>query len=218
MTIEKGKRKIKMSEKVNCPFCGNIVEKDAYRCSACGALFSEPELPNVKFQEFRIFLALTLLTGGLFSIFWFIVNAKPLTKLTTNKKDSIKLNIWLILLLVLFVLFYFGFSRYLVPSLILLILINLTYRTLRIIQKYTKETYGVTPEINPYYIVIFNVLYLIHFIDTYKERVLEIHEYFDLKSPYMIALIFILIFIQCTMILNPVVYDFYRWLFGTFRF
>ena len=155
-----------MSEKVNCPFCGNIVESDAYKCPSCGSLFSEPKLPDVKFQEFRIFLALTFLTGGLFSILWFFINAKPLTKLTTTKKDSVKLNIWLILLIVLFILLYMGVSRYLVPSLILLILINLTYRTLRIIQKYTKETYGVTPEINPYYIVIFNVLYLIHFIDT----------------------------------------------------
>ena len=168
-----------MSEKINCPFCGNIIESDAYKCPYCDSLFSEPELPNVKFQEFGVFAGLTFLTGGLFSIFWFIINAKPLTKLTTNKKDSVKLNIWLILLLILFALFYMGVSRYLVPSLILLILINLSYRTLRIIQKYTQEAYGVTPEINPYYIVIFNVLYLIHYIDTYKARVLEIHEYFD---------------------------------------
>ena len=207
-----------MSEKVNCPFCDNIINADAYRCSSCGALFSEPGLPNVKFQEFSVFLALTLLTGGLFSIFWFIINAKPLTKLTTNKKDSVKLNIWLILLIILFILLYMGVTRYLVPSLILLILITLTYRTLRIIQKYTKETYDVIPEINPYYVIIFNVLYLIHFIDTYKDRVLEVHEHINLKSPYMIALIFILIFVQCAAIINPTVYNFYQWLFGTFRF
>ena len=104
-----------MSEKVNCPFCDNIINSDDFRCSSCGALFSEPELPNVKFQDFGVFLALTLLTGGLFSIFWFFINAKPLTKLTTNKTDSVKLNIWLILLIVLFILLYMGVSRYLVP-------------------------------------------------------------------------------------------------------
>ena len=207
-------------EKVCCPFCDNMVEKDAYRCSSCGALFSEPELPNVKFKEFRIFLALAVLTGGLFSIFWFIINAKPLTKLTTNKKDSVKLNIWLILLLVLFVLFYMGVSRYLVSSLILFILINLTYRTLRIIQKYTKETYSVTPEINPYYIVIFNVVYLIHFIDTYKERVLEIHEYFNYKMymPLLVALFLAFIALQLLCIFSPEVQNFYTWLFSNFKF
>ena len=208
------------NEKVNCPFCENMVDADAYRCSSCGALFAEPELPNVKFQEFRIFLALALLTGGLFSIFWFIINAKPLTKLTRNRTDSIKLNIWLILLIVLFILLYMDVSRYLVPSLILLIMINLSYRTLRIIQKYTKETYGVTPEINPYYIIIFNVIYLIHYIDTYKDRVLEIHEHFNYKMymPLMIALILAFIALQCLCILSPDAYNFYQWIFGQFRF
>ena len=55
-----------MSEKVNCPFCGNIVEADLYRCPKCESLFKEPELPYIKFKEFRIFIALSVLTGGLF--------------------------------------------------------------------------------------------------------------------------------------------------------
>lgn len=209
-----------MSEKVNCPFCNNMVKTDAYKCPYCGSLFAEPELPSIKFQEFRVFLALTILTCGLFSIFWFIINAKPLTKLTTNKIDSVKLNIWLILLLVLFICLYMGISRYIVSSLILIILINLTYRTLRIIQKYTKETYDAVPEINPYYIAIFNVIYLIHFIDTYKERVLEVHEHFNYKMymPLMIALVIAFIALQCMCILSPDVQNFYQWIFSTVRF
>ncbi len=209
-----------MSEKVNCPFCENIVDSDAYKCPHCGALFTEPQLPDVKFQEFSVFLALTLLTGGLFSIFWFIINAKPLTKLTTNKKDSVKLNIWLIILIVLFILLYMGVARYLVPAMILVILITLTYRTLRIIQKYTKEVYDVTPEINPYYVVIFNVIYLIHFIDTYKERVLEVHEYFNYKMymPLMVALVLAFIALQILCIFSPEVQNFYQWIFSSLRF
>ena len=209
-----------MSEKINCPFCDNIIDSDAYKCPSCGSLFAEPELPNVKFQEFRVFIALTILTGGLFSIFWFIINAKPLTKLTTNKRDSLKLNIWLILLITLFVLFYMGISKFLIPSLILIILINLTYRTLRIIQKYTKQAYDVTPEINPYYTIIFNVLYLIHFVDTYKERVLEVHEHFNYKMymPLMVALALAFIALQCLCVLSPEVQNFYQWMFGNIRF
>ncbi len=209
-----------MSEKINCPFCGNIIDSDAYRCPSCSSLFAEPALPNVKFQEFRVFIALIILTGGLFSIFWFIINAKSLTKLTTNKTDSIKLNIWLILLIALFIMFYLGISKFLIPSLILLILINLTYRTLRIIQKYTKQTYDVIPEINPYYIIIFNVLYLIHFIDTYKERVLEVHEHFNYKMymPLMIALALAFIALQCLCVLSPDVQNFYQQMLGSIRF
>lgn len=209
-----------MSEKVNCPFCENIIDADTYKCPFCGSLFTEPELPDVKFQEFRIYLALTILTGGLFSIFWFIINAKPLTKLTTNKKDSVKLNIWLILLIVLFIMYYLGIFKYFIPPLILLILINLTYRTLKIIQKYTKQTYDVTPEINPYYTIIFNVLYLIHYVDTYKERVLEVHEHLNYKMymPLIITLALAFIALQVLCVLSPEVQNFYQWIFGTLRF
>ena len=41
-----------MSEKVNCPFCGNIVEANAYKCQTCGSLFEDPNLPDIKFKEF----------------------------------------------------------------------------------------------------------------------------------------------------------------------
>ena len=58
-----------MSEKVNCPFCGNIVESDAYKCPSCGSLFEDPKLPDIKFKEFGTFVALLVLTFGLFGIF-----------------------------------------------------------------------------------------------------------------------------------------------------
>ena len=44
-----------MSENVNCPFCGNMVEKDAVRCPSCDAIFTEPKLSNIKFQDFVCF-------------------------------------------------------------------------------------------------------------------------------------------------------------------
>ena len=81
-----------MSEKVNCPFCGNIVESDAYRCSSCGSLFADPELPNIKFKEFGKFVALLVLTFGLFGIFWIVINYNAVNKLTVNSKDKIKFN------------------------------------------------------------------------------------------------------------------------------
>ena len=74
----------------------------------------------------------------------------------------------------------------------------LTYRVLRIIQKYTEAVYDVVVEYNPYYIVLFNIFYLVHFIDTYKNRVQNLHVHFDWKSPQglvLILLILIIIFI-----------------------
>ena len=59
-----------MSEKINCPFCGNLIDADALRCEQCGALFKEPELPGIKFKEFGPFLAIDILTFGFFSTIW----------------------------------------------------------------------------------------------------------------------------------------------------
>ena len=185
-----------MSEVVNCPFCGNMVEKDAIRCPSCDALFTEPKLPNVKFQDFGVFLALEVLTFGFFGTLWFFINGRNINRTyTDNSRDSIKLN-WLVGLLLLNVGMYVFYLSQITPNYVLslfivaqiLIFIALTYRVLRIIQKYTKNLYNVTLEINPYYIAIFNVLYLIHFIDTYTQRVMQVHEHFSPKSPQMIRM------------------------------
>ena len=210
-----------MSEQVNCPFCGNMVDKNALRCPSCDALFDEPKLPDIKFQEFRVFIALEILTFGLFGTLWFFINGRKINKLTDNTSDSIKLN-WLVGLLLLNVSMYIFYltqiTRHLVLSLFVVaqyaIFIALTYRVLRIIQKYTKKIYNVTLEINPYYIVIFNVLYLIHFVDTYTNRVMQVHEHFNPKSPQMILLIILLLIIQFMFCLDPNVHHFYKWLFG----
>ena len=210
-----------MSEKINCPFCGNIIETTDYRCSSCGSLFSEPELKGLRFKEFAPFIALEVLTFGLFGTLWFFINAKPLTLMATASRDKLKLN-WLIILLILnisaYVVFICKYSFIHIASLMVLaqIVINmlLTYRVIRIIQKYTKLTYNVKIECNPFYIIIFNILYLIHYIDTYKARVMQIHEYFNWKSPQMLLLAAILLIIQFMACLNTNIHQFYKWLFG----
>ena len=210
-----------MREKVNCPFCGNVVNSDAYRCSSCNSLFTEPELKGLRFKEFAPFIALEVLTFGLFGTLWFFINAKPLTLMATETKDRLKFN-WLVILLILnlsaYVVFIYKDSLMHIASLLvaaqIIINILLTYRVLRIVQKYTIQKYDVTVECNPFYIVIFNILYLIHFIDTYKARVMQIHEHFNWKSPQMILLIIILLIIQVVACMNPNIHHFYKWLFG----
>lgn len=209
-----------MSEKVNCPFCGNLIEEGVYKCPNCDSLFNEPELKGLRFRDFGVFVALTVMTFGLFGTIWFFINAKTLNLLTGSKKDCIKFN-WLIALLVLnlsvYIFYISNFSISKLLSLLVLlqifIYIALTYRVLRIIQKYTKRTYNVELEFNPFYIAIFNILYLIHYIDTYTARVMQIHEYFNWKSPQMILLIIILLIIQFAACLDTNLHQFYKWLF-----
>ena len=209
-----------MNEKINCPFCGNIVETAAYRCPVCNSLFAEPEL-NLRFKEFAPFIALEVLTFGLFGTIWFFINAKPLTLMAKGAKDRLKFN-WLVILLMLnftaYVIFICKYSMIHIASIMVIvqIIINmlLTYRVIRIIQKHTQQTYDVLIEYNPFYIVIFNILYLIHFIDTYKARVMQIHEYFNWKTPQMFLLVVLLLIAQFYACMNTNVHQFYKWLFG----
>ncbi len=204
-----------MDEKVNCPFCGNIINKNEIRCEKCGSLFVEPDLPNIKFKEFWIFLVLLVMTGGLFGIFWFAINLKSINNLVVNPKDKIKFN-WLFIILLLDIVAIFALAKpqTLFIAVMSITYIALTYRTLRIIQKYSIKTYDVIPETNPYYIWVFNILYLVHYIDTYTNRVLQVHTHFNPKSPYMLMLIILLLILQVINCMNPATHQFYIWLFG----
>ena len=189
-----------MSEKINCPFCDNQIEANAMKCPYCGSLFREPELPDIKFKEFGPFVAIDILTFGLFSTLWFFINGRAINRLTDNSKDSLKLN-WLVTLLAINGGVYLFFLAKNAVFLVLLTLVQcclyiaLTYRVLRIIQKYTLAQYNAEIPVNPHYMVIFNVFYLVHFIDTYCNRVYNRHEYFDWKSPQAIMLIILLLII-----------------------
>ena len=209
-----------MSEKVNCPFCGNIVEADSYKCISCGSLFEDPELPNIKFKEFGSFFALLVLTFGLFGIFWILVNINAINQLAVNTKDKFKLNVLILISILDVGLYMFCLTNHqtinLVPILTVIqcvLFMAITYRVLRIIQKYTQKRYDVNIEYNPYYIFIFNILYLIHFIDTYTNRALQIHEHFNPKSPQMILLIILLLIAQFVLCWNTNIHYFYKWLF-----
>lgn len=187
-----------MSESVNCPFCGNVIPKDALKCEECGALFREPELSGLKFKELGPFIAIDILTLGFFSTIWFFINARAINNLVSNPKDCLKLN-WLVTLLAVNGGFYLlCFYKHpllllILTTLQILLYVALTYRVLRIIQKYTFRTYGVEIEYNPFYTFFFNVFYLVHFVDTYNARVQGRHVFFDWKSPQAIMLLILLL-------------------------
>ena len=205
-----------MSEKMNCPFCGCAIEPGIPSCPSCGSVFEEPKLPNIKCQEFGWFFALHIITKGWFGIIWFLMNAKAINKLAVNPKDNLKIN-WLIFLLLVFVILYLSLGISVSPWLVTItaffvlyfIYVALAHRTLRIIQKYTLKTYNTVIEINPYYIALFNIFYLAHFIDTYTNRVQQTHEHFNMKWQYLIMLIIIFSVAPIALFMfNPPLYAF----------
>ena len=190
-----------MPEQVKCPFCENSVDSDAEKCSSCGAFFTEPQLKEIKFKDFGIFFALQILTFGLFAILWVFINFRAINNLTVNPRDSLKFK-WLAAILGISIIGYIGYIlsdielSHRVACIVIviqhLIGIALSYRILKIIQRYTLNRYDVMLELNPYYIIIFSVLYMSHFIDTYSKRVMNSHEHFSFKSPQGVALLILL--------------------------
>ena len=199
--VELTQWRVYMPEQVKCPFCENSVDSDTERCLSCGAYFTEPQLKEIKFKDFGIFFAMQLLTFGLFAILWFFINFRAINNLTVNARDSLKFK-WLAVLLGISLLGYIGYIlsdikfshgvAVIVAVIQHLIGIALSYRVLKIIQRYTRDKYGEILDLNPYYIIIFSVLYMSHFIDTYTKRVMNSHDYFSFKSPQGVALITVL--------------------------
>lgn len=193
-----------MQENIICPFCNNSLTGEEIKCPSCGALFKEPELKEIKFKEVVPFGIIDILTLGFFSTIWFFINFKSINNLIGSNKECLKFS-WLMFLLASNGIFYLMclFNK---PSMLVifsviqcLIYIALTYRVLRIIQKYTLSTYETTLEYNPYYLFLFNIIYLVHFIETYTDRVFHTHEFFNIRTvqSIMLFIIFlILIFIE----------------------
>ena len=189
-----------MSNKINCPFCNNEIFDDANICEYCAAIFAEPNLKNIKFKELVPFTIIDCMTFGFFSTIWFFLNGKALNNLSTQTKDNIKLN-WLISLLALngatylFFIFEKPIFTLLFSAIQVLIYIALTYRSLKIIQKYTLQTYKKRLETNLFYIFVFNIFYLVHYIDTYAARVEDRHALFNWKSFQGVVIIILLLII-----------------------
>ena len=102
-----------MSYIVKCPFCDFNVDNDVEICPKCKSWFVEPYLPNMKFVEFRSFIALSILSLGFFNLFWFFINKKAIVNLIIKPSDKIKferllLALFVSILIYFSVLFLFG--------------------------------------------------------------------------------------------------------------
>ena len=182
-----------MLENVKCPFCETVVSNDIDICPNCKSWFKEPNLTGFKFTEFRTFIALSIISLGFLNLFLIFINKKSIDALIVKERDSLKLNRLLFCLFLAIILYLTIVFLPLAVPLIFGLNIALTYRVLRIIQKYTQKKYNVCLDINPYYIFFFNILYLVHFVDTYADRVINEHEYYNFKNFNSYAFIFVLI-------------------------
>ena len=186
-----------MCDIVKCPFCDCEIENDVEKCPNCNALFTEPHINNIKIKSFSVFVCLQILTFGLFSTIWFFINRKAINNYSHNQRDVIKYNVLLSLLLITILAIMLGQTVLagLLSIIAFVLNIALTYRTLKIIQKYTTSQYNAKIEFNPYYVFFFQVLYLIHFIDTYPDRVINNYEPYNFGSIKGVLILILLVII-----------------------
>lgn len=193
-----------MSNKdVKCPYCNAVIDESVEICPQCGENFKEIDIP-LKIDSLGKFIFYNVITVGLFQYLWLIFNLKNINEMIIKEKDKYKLNIPIITLGIIMLLAIFNiilFKSYMIfdiPEpmvtfhLILCIAIGpilvigggiltyfITYRILRIIERYTKYKYKkelthselgwlfcpviFAPILSP-------MFYMAYFIYTYKER------------------------------------------------
>lgn len=183
---------------VECPYCGNLIDKNEKICPHCKEVFEEREIP-VKVNSLGWFLILNFFTLGLFQYVWLFLNINKINQMTFSKKDKLKLGIPLALLIcsifyILLQLVRYGFYLFDIPKLLptflwligtpvfwaaFVLIYIISYRVLRIIEKYTYNKYNIKIYhselgwlVSPLIFCIWAPLfYMVYFIYTYKERV-----------------------------------------------
>ena len=158
---------------VACPYCGHNIDNSIEKCPNCGELFVEPKIPSLKFVSVPLYLVAEITLSSFFlnyiyTLFWLIANLGVFYKIA-NKKDKKKL-LQLFSLFSITVILSLPFKPlFLVAA--FFVEIFLSYRILRIIEKYTQKEYGPSIIHNELWMGLFRTLYVIYFIDTYNLRV-----------------------------------------------
>ena len=157
---------------VNCPYCGAVIDNSAELCPNCKEWFTVPALKMFKYASVTLYIINTTLCEAfglrfVYSLIWGALNFRGFLKIS-NEKDIQKFKI-LFCLFTISICLTFAFKIFIITDLILEIL--LSYRMLRIIEKYTLKKYNAPVTHHEFGMVIFRILYVIYYIDTYEQRV-----------------------------------------------
>ena len=167
-----------------CPYCGCEINNNAEKCPNCNEWFVEPHIEGFKIISIPIFLAVSALfqAAGLCymfcSLLWVLINIKVFFNLAINK-DSKKLKMLLTLFVIALVLTLYSKRFY---SVCIIVNILLSYRLLRIIEKYTLKKYKSPITHHELGMIFFRILYVIYYLDTYKQRVYDPNHRYCLEA------------------------------------
>ncbi len=158
-----------MSVKVKCPYCGNEIYNDTEQCEYCKEFFAEPCIKNIKLTSLGQFIVFSCLTFGFYALLWIGVNYQPIIKIA-NSRDRKKLKMLIILGLPICIASYFV-NYFVAAALVKILFLAISYRILRIIEKYTYIKYDSAIIHNELGWFFFDILYVVYYLGTYSERV-----------------------------------------------
>lgn len=157
---------------VACPYCGQQIKYNDEKCYNCGEFFVEPNLSEFRLVSIPLFLAFESVLSVLgfpffYSLIWILLNYNNICKIAIEK-DSKKFKI-LFVWFCIFVLLTIIVKVFMLIDVILEIFI--TYRILRIIEKFTLKKYNSPVTHHEVGMLFFRTLYVIYYLDTYSIRV-----------------------------------------------
>lgn len=154
--------------KVKCPYCEKEIDNSAEQCIFCGEFFVEPHIDLIKMPSIGQYIVFNILTIGFYSFLWIVLNNKAFRYISMGK-DAVKLQTILALIVVSSVTFFINFVLFNV--IVKILYLFMSYRILRIIEKYSRRKYGSPITHSECGWFFLDILYVVYFLDTFKERV-----------------------------------------------
>lgn len=184
-----------MNNEIKCPYCERLIESNVKKCPYCGEYFVERTIP-IQINSLGWFIVFSILTCGIYPLIWLFINLPKFDLMAISSKDRLKLIIPTFLITLLFIpivaalfimSYYIGVHQiksflvlsYVISGYVLVPIICagivlyyiITYRMLRIIEKFTFNEYKVNIYHNDVCWILFGFLYVIYFIYSYNRRV-----------------------------------------------
>ncbi|MBR1618113.1 zinc ribbon domain-containing protein [bacterium] len=137
-----------------------------------------------------------------FDIFWITFNFKNIVDISSEKDKKKFTLLFLFFVLTLFIIGLFGILKGVTLVLFLIANIALSYRILRIFEKHSKRKYDVNITHHEFGMILFRILYVIYFAETFSQRVYnpDLRYCLELKNwiKYAILIILIVFFVFLT--------------------
>lgn len=197
-----------METKVNCPYCGKEILNNSEQCEFCNEFFVEPHIDGLKHLSLTKFIIFEVLTLGLYSLLWVTFNNIALKKLAT-KADYRKFVLhYLFLFISIIGLWFCNITLFLILRKVSLLF--LSYRILRIVEKYSSRKYKAPIFHNEYGWFFFDMLYVVYYLEMFAERVnmptkqfyLDTKGWLKYSSLFLLVIIFLIILVYLGLLFN----------------